>query len=560
MYTVYNAGRLMFDPRFDEYSLEAPTMTLEANKFGTLTFTIYPNHPEYDRLSKITSVLSVYKDGTLYKQFRPTWSRRAFKGGVQHKCESILARLNDFQYRPFDYTGTLEGFVEDVLDSYNARVESEPSKQILKGRILVTDPNNYVHYSSIDYLGHWDVLKTRLLDTHGGYFMERYSGGNVYLDYLRDEDLPTSTQAIEFGENLLDLFIDTDSDETFSVLVPVGADVQTFDVHGDPVTKRLTVETVNDGKDYIENAAGIAIYGRRETTYRWQDVTIPQNLLTKGTEYLESIAVKFKETVELSAIDLHNANAEISSYNWMDWVPVHSTRHDLSEEYILQKLSVPLGNPSGSKITLGATQRTLTDRIMTEVSPVVQTVVQDIRDTTQLDFEELKQTITEQEQTLRAVIGTTETSILMQVVENYVGKSEYAEYQAQVGTEFSQTRDSITATATSVERYVDTSTASVKQYVNGVQTYMRYSTNGLELGAVGSDFMTRITNERISFLQDNQEVAYISNRKLYVTEAQITQRLLFGSGETELFAWVSVENGLGLKWTGQAPVSQNGGE
>lgn len=554
MYTIYHNGRLMYDPRFDEYGLEAPTMTLEANKFGTLSFTIYPNHPEYDNPSKLTSVLSVYKDGTLYKQFRPTWSRRAFRNGVQHKCESILARLNDFQFRPFDYAGTLRGFVEKVLDSYNSRADED--KRILIGNILVTDDNDYVHYSSVDYMGHWEALNSRLVDTHGGYFMERYSDGKVYLDYLRDEDLPVSAQAIRFGENLTDLFIETDSEETFSVLVPVGADVETFDEHGDPITKRLTIETVNDGKDYIENAAGIALYGRRETSHRWEDVTLPQNLLTKGTAYLESIAVKFKESVELSAIDLHNADANVESYGWMEWVPVQSSVHDLAENYLLLKQTLPLGSPESSKIQLGATRRTLTDRLMNDINPVTQQVisdtVRDLRDVTQLDLEEIKQTITEQEETLRTVIGNTETSILLQVLDQYVGKSEYGEYKQEIGTELVQTQNNITATASSLERYVDNTTSGLRQYVNGVQTYMRYSTAGLELGAIGSDFMTRITNERISFLQNNQEVAYISNRKMYITEAQITQRLLFGEGETELFGWVTTESGMGLKWVGES--------
>lgn len=559
MYTIYHNGSLMYSPEFDEYTLEAPTMTLEANKFGTLQFTIYPDHPNYSNISKITSVLSVYKDGALYRQFRPTYSKRAFRNGITHKCESVLARLNDFQFRPFDYispenvTNTIEDFVETVLDSYNARVDS--SLQILKGNILVTDPNNYVHYSSIDYLGHWDVLKTRLVDTHGGYFMERYSGGHVYLDYLREEDLPTSTQAIRFGENLTDLFIETDSANTFSVLVPTGADIEVADEYGETHTERLTIKTVNGGLDYIESAAGIALYGRRETTQRWQDVTVPQNLLTKAQEYLQTIAVKFKETVSLDALDLHNADSSIVSYNWMDKIPVQSAVHDLNETYILQRITLPLSNPLSGQIQLGETRLTLTDRILGTVSPATQNAINEtaeqIHNDTEIDLQHIRETLTMQEQSLRTLIGNTETAILLQVVENFVGSSEFAQYQSEVGTQIVQTQNSITATASSLEQYVDTSTSEIRQYVNGVQTYMRYSTAGLELGQVGSGFMTRITNTRISFLDNNQEVAYISNQKLYVTEAQITSRLIFGTTTQEAFAWVTTPEGLGLKWVGE---------
>lgn len=551
MYTIYHDGRLMFDPRFDEYGLSVPTLTLEAHKFGSLSFTIYPNHPEYGRLNKISSTLSVYKDGVLFFQCRPAWSKRGMRNSIQYKCEDILARLNDFQMRPFDYSGTLEGFVDAVLASYNSRAEI--GRQILKGRVTVTD--DYVHYSSVDYLPHWDVLQTRLVNTHGGYFVPRYESSGVYLDYLRDEDLPNATQEIRFGENLTDLFIETDAANTYSVLVPVGADYDTFDEHGDPITKRLTIESVNDGKDYIENAAGIALYGRRETSRRWENVTLPQNLLTKGQEWLEQNAVKFAETVDLSAVDMHNANANVEAFGWLQWINAVSTIHGLSEQYISEKITIPLGNPSSSKLRLGATRLTLTERVMSTVSGATQQAISDtatrLRDTTLMDLEEIRQTITTVEDSLRTTIGNTETSILLQVLQTYVGKSEYAEYQREIGTEIIQTQNAITTTASNLETYVDNSTGEMRQYINGVQTYMRYSTAGLELGKVGSGFMTRITNERISFLQDNQEIAYISNRKLYITEAQVTDRLLFGVGENELFGWVTTESGMGLKWIGE---------
>lgn len=553
MYTLYNDGALLFDPRFDEYTVEAPTMTQEANKIDALTFTIYPNHPSYGNISKITSTLSVFKDGALVKQFRPSWSRRAFKNGIQYKCEGILARLNDFKFRPFDYTGTLEGFVEAVLSSYNSRVDN--SKKILKGLILVTDNNDYVHYSSVDYLGHWDVLQSRLVETHGGYFIERYSNGAVYLDYLRDEDLYTSLQPIVFGENLTDLFIETDSNETYSVLVPVGADIKTFDEHGDEVTERLTIKTVNDGLDYIENAAGIALYGRRETSYRWDDVTLPQNLLAKGLEYLQRIAVKFKETVQLKAIDLHNMDADIASFNWMDWITVRSDVHDVYSNYLLQKITIPLDNPLGCTIQLGEQRLSLTDRINNTVNSATQAALSDIaktiKDVTDIDLDEIKETLTAIEDNLRITIGNTETSILLQVMENYVGRSEYLDYKSEVGTNISQTQDSITIAASRLEQYIDKTGSELHQYINGQQTYMRYSTAGLELGAIASQFKTRITNERISFLQDNQEVAYISGRKLYITEAQVTRRLLFGVGDFELFGWVVTEQGLGMQYIGE---------
>lgn len=181
MYSIYLDGQLLFDPRIDEIGVTAPTLELEANKFGSLTFTIYPNHPLYGSIDKISSILTVYKDDLKIYQFRPIWTQRQFKNAIKYKCEELLARLNDFKFRPFTYSGTLKGFVELVLNSYNLMCDS--GKEIFVGNITVTDPNNYVSYSSKDYLGHWEVLQTRLQATHGGYFKARYTQSGIYLEF-----------------------------------------------------------------------------------------------------------------------------------------------------------------------------------------------------------------------------------------------------------------------------------------------------------------------------------------------------------------------------------------
>lgn len=60
------------------------------------------------------------------------------------------------------------------------------------------------------------------------------------------------------------------------------------------------------------------------------------------------------------------------------------------------------------------------------------------------------------------------------------------------------------------------------------------------------DFKVVISNERIRFLQNNVEVAYISNNQLYITNAKVTQRLDIGN-----FAFFPRDNGnLTLRFTG----------
>lgn len=58
-------------------------------------------------------------------------------------------------------------------------------------------------------------------------------------------------------------------------------------------------------------------------------------------------------------------------------------------------------------------------------------------------------------------------------------------------------------------------------------------------------FRSVFTAQKLSFYQDEREVAYLSNQRLYITDAQITGRLYFGDN------WeVNHDSGLTLKWIG----------
>lgn len=69
---------------------------------------------------------------------------------------------------------------------------------------------------------------------------------------------------------------------------------------------------------------------------------------------------------------------------------------------------------------------------------------------------------------------------------------------------------------------------------------------GKEVPIGEDDFKLVIKNDRISFLQNKAEVAYMSNNKLYVTDIHVTSSLQLGK-----FVWSSRANGnVGLRWIG----------
>ena len=77
-------------------------------------------------------------------------------------------------------------------------------------------------------------------------------------------------------------------------------------------------------------------------------------------------------------------------------------------------------------------------------------------------------------------------------------------------------------------------------------SYMTFSESGLVIGKTGNPFTFRVVNDRLAFYMNNTEVAYLSNNKLYVTQAEILTRLQIGK-----FAFEPQTNGnLSVIYTG----------
>lgn len=107
------------------------------------------------------------------------------------------------------------------------------------------------------------------------------------------------------------------------------------------------------------------------------------------------------------------------------------------------------------------------------------------------------------------------------------GKAEQ-ETVLQLSTELKQTSQSITAIISQVaglEGASDAADALLAQY----QLFFRIDASGVTIGKSNSDFDVRIDNEKLSFRENGQEIAYVSNSQLYITAAEVTQKLTIGN-------------------------------
>lgn len=164
--------------------------------------TVQDRHGILSVIQKLRTIITVYQDDYLIFRGRVLDDEIGFYNEKRVICEGELAFLLDSVQRPYDYSGTISGFLNLLIDNHNAQVEE--AKWVTVGNVTVTDPNDYIVRSNIDYVDTWAELQKKLIDLLGGYIVIRYEGYINYIDYLQDFTL-LSPQRITFGKNLLDL-------------------------------------------------------------------------------------------------------------------------------------------------------------------------------------------------------------------------------------------------------------------------------------------------------------------------------------------------------------------
>lgn len=527
MYRVYCDGLPIYNDKLEGLKIFSPSLDLELNKTGSFSFTLYPDHPYYGSIQKLNSIITVYQENYLLFRGRVLDDEIGFYNERKVTCEGELAFLLDSIKRPYDFTGSVAEYLALLLDSHNAQVDE--TKRFTLGNVTVTDLNDYIVRSNIDYVDTWKEMNDKLLTLLGGFLSVRHADGVAYLDYLADFAL-LSPQKIEFGKNLLDQKRIIKGADVATVVIPLGAKLK--DAEGKDTDKRLTIETVNGGADFIEDASAISQYGTIVKTVIFDDVTIAENLKAKGQAYLSSL-VKLPESIELTAADLATVSTAFSSFHLGTYVDVVSKPHGLNQKFLVRKLSINLLDPAANKLTLGgvfeglaASLKGLTDtqgKIINEISESVR---------------KASEAVYNVEQNLESSIRQSEENIKATVAESYYLKDETDALVSSVSTTIEQTKESVEIQFTQFNADLEAVANGADAEFEEIRKYIRFVDGSILLGQVGNELELKISNDRISFLQDDTEVAYFSDNKLYVTDGHFINALQIGD-----FAFIPRANG-----------------
>lgn len=515
---------VLHDSRNKELRVGSPMLNTEINKNGTLTFTVYVNHPYYDKLKKMQSIIKVYQNNNIIFSGRILEDAIDIYKSKKITCEGALAYFLDSVCRPFSYQGDVVSFLESIIDSHNAQV-SEFQRFIL-GTVTVTDPNNYITRESVNYLSNYEILRTRLFESSlGGYMRVRYTENGNYVDYLSDFT-DTSTQVIEFAKNMVDLENKIDGTNLITGIIPLGAKLT--DSSGNETDERLTIKSVNDNKDYLIDTDTSDVYGKIFNVVEWDDVTDATNLKNKGQAYLDSHKV-FSGNISVTAVDLSSTSDEIGNFKIGQYVIVNSNIHGISGRYLLQKMSLDISNPANTKIDLGVTYDSLTD-ITKNQEDMTNSVIDRIGtiETHYVPNTEITGIINETIEN-NSLINQLPNQILSRVEELYTKETDFNTYTSQLSTQMEQTASEITLQFQNITSLINTLSSDTNQQFSDIVKYIRFVDGNIILGQVDNPFLLKITNNRISFLENNTEVAYMSNGKLYVNDGEFLTTLQLGN-------------------------------
>ena len=524
MFKAYCNNQIFFNAGIsdDALTLAEAKLDLEVGKAGSFTFKIYPTNIGYNYFQKFKSYVSLYREDRLIFSGRVLEEKKGFSNEKTIICEGLLAMLNDSIIRPFSFQGTITEFLTMLINNHNSQVSEV--KQFALGTVTVTDPNNYIARSREGYNSTM-ALFDDTVSTLGGYFVVRPENGVLYIDYLEDFTAE-SGQEVNFGENLLDITKESSGTELITALIPLGAESEETQEDGTVIRRKLTIESVNDGNDYLTNTEAIEKYGFILGTHEWNDVTRPENLKTKGEAYLAQ-AVMEKTTINISAVDMAKAGADIDSFLAGEYVNIKSSVHSIDAKMLIKKQSLNLLNPSQNKLTVGDTVAGYvesgvknTNKYETVIQKIEANYVTNQQVTGYPTKEELAEAISKGnddvinsvKEEMTAAINESAEEISLEVSTSYATKEELATEAAKIKIN----SDNIAANIETIE---------------GIVTSVKVTDAGVEIGKSDSEIKSVQDNDSYAFIdKSGTKILELDTKGVNAPSVNISKQLKIGDG------------------------------
>lgn len=514
------------------------------NTINSFSFSMLPNNPRFNELFSYTTKIYVIK----IKDNRRVFYGRVVKPKVSMEsdgsfsktieCEDRMGYLCDslMDYLPEQYwnvknttyheDGSIDkrGVLEFVLSIHNKKQPDE--KKIYVGEVDIEDTDNVLYFGMQQHKNAFDTLKEKLIEHLGGELRLREgTDGKLYLDYLKEAG-EVKTTSIALKKNMQKLSKETDPTSFITRLYPLGNKIKkTVEEKDGSITEietdeRITCAEANDGIPYVDDEEGIRTYGIIEGYRIYDHVVYPRTLLNHARVTLATNN-KVKQKHVITALDLSTIGLDIDSFEVGNYHPIKNSLVGVDDTLRIIKKTTNINQPETSQLEIGDKYATLTELQLKREN----SLKEEVNRTIETVSNNAQYNVAKTSNYLTSLINQFTDRIEQIIREETVSVSDFETYKTSISTEFDQTKDSFDFIFKNIQQEIKDVNGVVSTNQNEMVKYIRFEDGNIILGLVGNEVLLKESNDRISFLQNNIEVAYFSNNKLFVTNAEFTNGL-----------------------------------
>ena len=357
-----NEETVIHSPYADGVKLESGTIKQEINKIDSFEMSFYLNNPAHNRLKPFKTFINVLNTKTGKYEFEgrvlSPVGRMDDSGLHEYSwiCEGELGYLHDSQQKHREWRGTPKDLFISLLNYHNSQVESY--KQFEPGIFEVTtSTDNLYVYTSAEKTT-FEEIEDKILERVGGELRIRKENGVRYLDVLERVGEDKQTE-IKIAKNLKSISQSVDPTEIITRLTPLGTRIESDDPDAtDASQARLTIEEVNNGIPYIDRPDLIAEFGIQGGAIVWDDITLPERLLSAGQKWINEQKVALYQ-YEIDAVDLSLIGLDIENFKVGNSHQVINPVMNIDERLRIVGKTTDINNPQESSLKVGDKFKTL---------------------------------------------------------------------------------------------------------------------------------------------------------------------------------------------------------
>lgn len=370
-----------------------PVVDLENKSAGTFSCRVpyqvvtrfgQVKNPYYDKFTMGRTFIMVEEDDECIFFGRVTECELEFNldktvtsDGILNELEQINTRLGSGSYNTCaDSSVSLLAF---VMGADQSRKGDSPVNCMERGKVTVDDRTVNTSETGDQFGSLWSVLSIYLLEKDDAYLKLRLANDPgterffFYYDYLKPEDVPQTSQSIEYGVNMLDFVLDEKcgSDLVNSVTAHGTETVK----HGWWIFKKTSYNTISST---AKDDKSIAKYGLRSRhIYVDGKTSTTSSLNSTADAELKKYKQNAEPTLTIKAFDRKDVGEKVEKLGCLLRTHILSKPHSFDLWMVCAKARLPLDAPDNKEFTFGLTSASLSKRTsgLTAMAQILQDTV-----------------------------------------------------------------------------------------------------------------------------------------------------------------------------------------